>query len=212
MYFRLADLSLCLGTSLQIIPSGNIPLLTKKNKLGKLVIVNLQPTKHDKKAHLKISGYVDKVMEQICSELGITLPIYTKPSVCILSSHPLHSKNQLLSVSADKVLTDNYKDNYSKYLCQKDEVKPELKCHRNDEKKDEVKPKLSCHTKDEDEVKPELDCHAKDEKDEIGRKRKYDYDNDNCIDSVSAGNIVQNGNIDSKRLINDNIPESADFG
>ncbi|KAJ6654483.1 hypothetical protein lerEdw1_006904, partial [Lerista edwardsae] len=42
---RRADLSITLGTSLQIKPSGNLPLLTKK-KGGKLVIVNLQPTKH----------------------------------------------------------------------------------------------------------------------------------------------------------------------
>ena len=42
---RRADLSLCLGTSLQIVPSGNLPVLTKKNG-GKLAIVNLQPTKH----------------------------------------------------------------------------------------------------------------------------------------------------------------------
>ena len=43
--FRMADLSLCLGTSLQINPSGKLPLLTVKNK-GKLVICNLSKTKH----------------------------------------------------------------------------------------------------------------------------------------------------------------------
>uniref|UniRef100_A0A8C6VFL6 protein acetyllysine N-acetyltransferase n=1 Tax=Naja naja TaxID=35670 RepID=A0A8C6VFL6_NAJNA len=42
---RRASLSITLGTSLQIKPSGDLPLLTKK-KGGKLVIVNLQPTKH----------------------------------------------------------------------------------------------------------------------------------------------------------------------
>lgn len=42
---RNADLSITLGTSLQIRPSGNLPLLTKR-KGGRLVIVNLQATKH----------------------------------------------------------------------------------------------------------------------------------------------------------------------
>ena len=43
--YRKADLSLCLGSSLQINPSGNLPALTVKSK-GKLVICNLSKTKH----------------------------------------------------------------------------------------------------------------------------------------------------------------------
>ncbi|KAK7492502.1 hypothetical protein BaRGS_00016168 [Batillaria attramentaria] len=83
-FSRRADLSVCLGTSLQIVPSGNIPLLTKKNG-GKLVIVNLQATKHDKKCNLKICTYVDGVMEKLCQHLGVEIPDFTRPIVNLRS-------------------------------------------------------------------------------------------------------------------------------
>ena len=44
MNSAMADLSICLGTTLQIVPSGTLPLKTKESG-GKLVIINLQPTK-----------------------------------------------------------------------------------------------------------------------------------------------------------------------
>lgn len=44
--YRKADLSLCLGTTLQIVPAGKLPLLAKKNSGGKLVLCNLQPTRY----------------------------------------------------------------------------------------------------------------------------------------------------------------------
>ncbi|XP_039457621.1 NAD-dependent protein deacetylase sirtuin-6 [Oreochromis aureus] len=78
---RRADLALTLGTSLQIKPSGDLPLLTKR-KGGKLVIVNLQPTKHDKHAHLRIHGYVDDVMKQLMELLGLEIPKWDGPTVC----------------------------------------------------------------------------------------------------------------------------------
>ncbi|XP_059148342.1 NAD-dependent protein deacylase sirtuin-6-like isoform X2 [Physella acuta] len=103
---RKSDLSICLGTSLQIVPSGNIPLLTKKNG-GKLVIVNLQPTKHDKKCDLKISAYVDDVMKALCKVLKVEVPQYTKPSVCLSSIYsPKDIKD--LQISADLELLNNF--------------------------------------------------------------------------------------------------------
>lgn len=73
---RKADLAICLGTSLQIQPSGNLPVLTVKNG-GKLVVVNLQKTRHDKKATLVINHYVDKVMKELMDGLGLSIPSFT---------------------------------------------------------------------------------------------------------------------------------------
>ncbi|XP_011202344.2 NAD-dependent protein deacetylase Sirt6 isoform X1 [Bactrocera dorsalis] len=75
MHSTLADVNIALGTTLQIIPSGNLPLKNKKYG-GKVIICNLQPTKHDKKADLIISTYVDDVLEKICKRLGIEIPTY----------------------------------------------------------------------------------------------------------------------------------------
>ncbi|XP_065912938.1 NAD-dependent protein deacylase sirtuin-6-like isoform X2 [Dysidea avara] len=68
-----ADLSICLGTTLQIVPSGTLPLLTRRNK-GKLVICNLQPTKYDDQADLLIHSYVDNIMEGVMKRLGMEIP------------------------------------------------------------------------------------------------------------------------------------------
>ncbi|CAK9151862.1 unnamed protein product [Ilex paraguariensis] len=56
---RMADVVLCLGTSLQITPACNLPLKSLRGG-GKIAIVNLQETPKDKKASLVIHGLVDK--------------------------------------------------------------------------------------------------------------------------------------------------------
>ncbi|XP_055622613.1 NAD-dependent protein deacetylase Sirt6-like [Toxorhynchites rutilus septentrionalis] len=75
MHSSLADLNICLGTTLQIVPSGNLPLRNKRYG-GRLVICNLQTTKHDKKADLVISTYVDTIIEKIAKRLGVEIPAY----------------------------------------------------------------------------------------------------------------------------------------
>ncbi|XP_065364642.1 NAD-dependent protein deacetylase Sirt6 [Calliphora vicina] len=75
MHSTLADLNITLGTTLQIIPSGNIPLKNKKHG-GQLIICNLQPTKHDKKADLVINTYVDDILTKLCKRLGLEVPTY----------------------------------------------------------------------------------------------------------------------------------------
>uniref|UniRef100_A0A240PMX2 protein acetyllysine N-acetyltransferase n=1 Tax=Anopheles christyi TaxID=43041 RepID=A0A240PMX2_9DIPT len=75
MHSAMADLNICLGTTLQIVPSGDLPLKNLKHG-GRLVICNLQPTKHDKKADLKISTFVDTVLERVAKRLGVEIPEY----------------------------------------------------------------------------------------------------------------------------------------
>ena len=72
-----------------------MPLLTKKRG-GNIVIVNLQTTKQDKQAYLKINAYVDNVMLKLCSKLGITVPEWTRPVVVLQSKHKT-SDNQFSS-------------------------------------------------------------------------------------------------------------------
>ncbi len=76
----LSELSIVIGSTLQIIPAGNMPTFAKKNGKGILVIVNLQPTKHDKKADLIIRAFADKVFEKLFSKLGLKIPSYAEVS------------------------------------------------------------------------------------------------------------------------------------
>jgi len=78
-----ADLAICLGTSLQITPACNLPLRTiRNNGGGKLVVVNLQKTKHDRKAvdsgGLVIHAKCDDVMSRVMSTLGMKVPKYVR--------------------------------------------------------------------------------------------------------------------------------------
>ncbi|KZS21532.1 NAD-dependent deacetylase sirtuin-6 [Daphnia magna] len=89
IHSNVADLSICLGTTLQIVPSGTLPLATKR-KGGRLVIINLQPTKWDKKADLVINTYVDDVMKLLLKELNT--PFLPYDPKCDPTRQPLSEK------------------------------------------------------------------------------------------------------------------------
>ncbi|KAK6149414.1 hypothetical protein DH2020_016939 [Rehmannia glutinosa] len=74
---RMADVILCLGTSLQITPACNLPLKCLKGG-GKIVIVNLQKTPKDKKASLVIHGRVDKVITGVMNMLNMCIPPFVR--------------------------------------------------------------------------------------------------------------------------------------
>ncbi|MCP9258890.1 NAD-dependent protein deacetylase sirtuin-6 [Dirofilaria immitis] len=89
-----ADLSICMGTTLQITPAGDLPLLTKKNG-GKIVIINLSRTKHDRKADLIINGRVDDVMRMLMAIMNITVVQKFDPDLVMpFSIHPLERFNK----------------------------------------------------------------------------------------------------------------------
>jgi len=71
-----SDVSLVLGTSMRVSPANKFPLQAISNG-GKMIIVNLQKTPYDKKAHLIIHERTDKVMELLCKELGVEIPEYS---------------------------------------------------------------------------------------------------------------------------------------
>ncbi|CDP20179.1 unnamed protein product [Coffea canephora] len=74
---RMADVVLCLGTSLQITPACNLPLKSLRGG-GKIVIVNLQPTPKDKKAWLVVHGMVDQVMAGVMERLNCQISPYVR--------------------------------------------------------------------------------------------------------------------------------------
>ncbi|KAF0894513.1 hypothetical protein E2562_039439 [Oryza meyeriana var. granulata] len=79
-----ADLVLCLGTSLQITPACNMPLLSLKNG-GRVAIVNLQATPKDKRASLVIHGLVDKVIAGVMYMMNVRIPPYIRTDFVQLS-------------------------------------------------------------------------------------------------------------------------------
>ncbi|KAL6777056.1 SRTA1 [Auxenochlorella protothecoides x Auxenochlorella symbiontica] len=88
-----ADLAICLGTSLQIRPACNLPLRTvrvykDRPQAGKLVIVNLQRTQHDKKAltsgGLVIHARTDDVMRGLMAGLHMQVPEYKRLDTFVL--------------------------------------------------------------------------------------------------------------------------------
>uniref|UniRef100_A0AAF5PQC9 protein acetyllysine N-acetyltransferase n=1 Tax=Wuchereria bancrofti TaxID=6293 RepID=A0AAF5PQC9_WUCBA len=84
-----ADLSICMGTTLQITPAGDLPLLAKKNG-GKMVIINLSKTKHDEKADLIINARVDDVMRMLMTTMDIdVVQKFNADFIVPLSIHPL---------------------------------------------------------------------------------------------------------------------------
>ncbi|XP_060526539.1 NAD-dependent protein deacetylase Sirt6 [Cylas formicarius] len=138
----LADLNICLGTTLQIVPSGNLPLKCKKFD-GRVVIVNLQPTKHDKKADLIINSYVDGVLEKLVKNLSLEIPEYSKHFDPTKNHMPDTVIEWSISEEQIKIMKKKYDDLNKEYKkrkleksagnknCRKKKTKVEIKNPKN---------------------------------------------------------------------------------
>ncbi|XGW26823.1 hypothetical protein V3C99_007420 [Haemonchus contortus] len=98
-----------------------MPLLAKKNG-GKMVTVNLQATKHEKKTDLAIHGLVDDVMMRVLGHLGIKLDEDYKEREEIVwqSIHPLEEfktarkrpsktkKEEVIEEKCAKIVEESY--------------------------------------------------------------------------------------------------------
>eukprot|EP01113_Clastostelium_recurvatum_P034464 TRINITY_DN4677_c0_g1_i2.p2 TRINITY_DN4677_c0_g1~~TRINITY_DN4677_c0_g1_i2.p2 ORF type:complete len:158 (+),score=27.36 TRINITY_DN4677_c0_g1_i2:587-1060(+) len=110
---RLADLALCLGTSLQIRPACNLPARAtrangKQTGPGKMVIVNLQKTPQDRHASILIHARCDHVMQMVMHELGIDIPPYDGPSSVAGVDDPLHQRAPLPDRQDARTLEDHH--------------------------------------------------------------------------------------------------------
>lgn len=132
LHAKKSDLSLCLGTSLQILPCANLPLHAKRNG-GKFVTVNLQATKHEKKANVKIHEHVDKVMIDVCKRLNIGIPSYDKPVIVLESIHTDKSEMNIVNVVVRDDLKALNKEDILKSECLKlkAEVEENKDMHNN---------------------------------------------------------------------------------
>lgn len=71
-----ADLSIVLGSSLQIQPANTLPTLSKN-----MVIINLSNTKMDRKANLIIKSKCDFAVELLMKKLDIEIPEFSTPLI-----------------------------------------------------------------------------------------------------------------------------------
>lgn len=145
-----------------------MPLKTKKNK-GKIVIVNLQPTKHDKNADLLINAYVDDVMKGLCDELGVEIQpfkgyfiklqsIWTEEKKDITKEFPAVVVNESLREECEE--EDNLSEDGGKEIKDRKRELHKDEVEKGEEQTDDLKRKLKNVSDNEDQsvkqIKTEL--------------------------------------------------------
>jgi NAD-dependent deacetylase len=98
MHARSADLCLVVGSSLEVAPAGDLPMLTKANG-GRLIIINFGETHMDDQADVVIHADVAQVLPHL-AEPFLSPP--TQSPQDIAGARPVAGKNQILGgVSMD---------------------------------------------------------------------------------------------------------------
>jgi mono-ADP-ribosyltransferase sirtuin 6 len=170
-----------------------MPTLTKKyhGKGGKLVIINLQPTKQDKKADLIIKTFADSVLEKLFEKLGIDIPDYDPTRDPIVSVKSLEfldwtqsgNETKRVVALASKIETE-FKEKRKTNRKTKAKNGEDIE-QRNGEVKVEKDSEVKSETKtEENEVKNEIE--VKSEEIDLPSKRKTDETDDdkNCLTKV----------------------------
>jgi len=177
----LAAVNLVLGSTLQIVPAGVLPLAAKRyDPEAKLVIVNLQPTKQDKKADLVIRDYVDNVMKMLFEELELALPLFDSSSDPVAK---VRETGEVIEWSQDegaakrmKKRADAVDDEYKRRRKEARKRKMEENVLKLQSQSDVKAFKEEVQPKKESEEEPILNHPLKEEKGEVGSPLKERHD------------------------------------
>ena len=102
-----SQLCICLGTSLQIFPVAGFPSITKK-KGGQVAIVNLQKTRADNVADVRIHGSVDVVMRKLLTILNIEIPSTCETTAKISLESPSDNSSFVPLLDQKYIISDTF--------------------------------------------------------------------------------------------------------
>jgi hypothetical protein len=71
-------LCIWIGSSLLVKPAISFPFLVKRNKDGRLVVINMEQTPFDRITDVRIGGNWDETMRYLMDELNISVPDYVE--------------------------------------------------------------------------------------------------------------------------------------
>ena len=98
-----ADFGLVLGTSLYVHPFQDfVTTIVDKPDAGMLAICNLQPTPVDSKAALLLRTTTDHLMELLCEELGVEIPLYEESKELQVTFGPVDEKTSMRSIQVHR--------------------------------------------------------------------------------------------------------------